>query len=65
MVADIIKRAGGVYRVAEECGVTRQAVEQWISFNRIPAERALTVARMAQARPSEVRPDLYPPGMVA
>ena len=65
MVADIISRAGGVYRVAEELGVTRQAVEQWIGSNRIPAERALAVARLAQARPSEVRPDLYPPGMVA
>jgi DNA-binding transcriptional regulator YdaS (Cro superfamily) len=65
MVQELIKRAGGVYKVAEELGVTRQAVEQWIGANRIPAERALAVARLAQARPSEVRPDIYPPGMVA
>ena len=65
MVKEIIERAGGIYRVAEELGVTRQAIEQWIGADRIPAERVLAVARLAQARPSEIRPDIYPPGMVA
>lgn len=64
-IQDIIERAGGVYEVAGALNIRRQAVEQWIAADRIPAERVLAIARLAQVRPSELRPDLYPPGMVA
>ncbi len=59
---EIIRKAGGHRQVAEALGISFQAVYAW---KRIPAHRVLQIARMAQLRPSDVRPELYPPGMVA
>lgn len=62
---EIVDKAGGVYEVAEAIGVTRQAVEQWIAADRIPAERALAVAELAEMSPADIRPDIYPPRLFA
>ncbi len=61
-VTDIIRKAGGHKAVAEALGISFQAVYLW---KQVPAHRVLQIARMAQLRPSDVRADLYPPGMVA
>jgi DNA-binding transcriptional regulator YdaS (Cro superfamily) len=62
---ELIEKAGGTYVVADHLGVTRQAVEYWSRADRIPGDRVLAIARLAQVRPSDVRPDLYPAGLVA
>ena len=62
---DIVDKAGGVYAVAEAFGITRQAVEQWIKTNRVPAHQALAVADMAGLPPSQIRPDIYPAKLFA
>jgi len=59
---EIIRKAGGHRKVAEELGISFQAVYAW---KQVPPSRVLAIARMAQLRPSDVRPELYPPGMVA
>ena len=61
-IRDVIDRAGGARRVAQELQISRAAVYAW---TRVPAEHVLRVAALAQVRPSDVDPALYPPGLVA
>jgi DNA-binding transcriptional regulator YdaS (Cro superfamily) len=58
----IIDRAGGHKAVADQLGISVQAVYAW---QRIPPGRVLQIAALAQMRPSEIDPVRYPPGMVA
>ena len=60
----LIERCGGARVMADRLGVTHQAIYQWAERG-IPAERVLAVAALAQVRPSDVDPVLYPPGLVA
>jgi len=64
-IKTVIERAGGIYAVAEASGLTRQAIEHWVKTGVVPAERVLALAEMASVRPSEIRPDIYPEGLVA
>jgi DNA-binding transcriptional regulator YdaS (Cro superfamily) len=57
---DIIRtaadRIGGVPRLAERIGVTRQAIYQW---REIPVERIADIAAVTGVSRAELRPDLY------
>lgn len=50
-------RRGTISRIARELGISTQAISQW---ERVPAEHVLTVARLTEMSPRELRPDLYP-----
>lgn len=55
------KFAGGQSALARACGVTPQAVQQWVSTGVCPAKRAMEVelATEGQVRREALRPDLY------
>lgn len=57
-----VSRVGGQAELARIIGVTAQAVQQWVRFGRIPAERVLEVERATNGAVTryELRPDLYP-----
>jgi DNA-binding transcriptional regulator YdaS (Cro superfamily) len=47
-VKEAVERAGGIRKVAEACGISTQAVHQWIAAGRIGSlRRALLLADMA------------------
>lgn len=58
IVAKAAERVGGVVKLAETLGIKHPSFYSW---DRVPAGRALDIARLADVHPSEVRPDLYPP----
>jgi DNA-binding transcriptional regulator YdaS (Cro superfamily) len=55
-----IRAVGGRRALAERVGVRVQAVEKWVRFERIPAERVLTVEELTGVSRHDLRPDLYP-----
>ena len=58
-----IQIVGSMAALARLCGVRNQAVQRWVKFGRIPAERVLAVEAATQGRVTryELRPDIYPP----
>lgn len=52
-----IDAAGGLTKLAESLGVTKQAVAQW---DEVPPLRVLAVERVSGVSRHELRPDLYP-----
>ena len=58
-----ITEAGGTAALARSINVTPQAISQW---DRVPAERALAVEQATGGKVTrhELRPDLYPSGIV-
>lgn len=56
-----IYAAGGRKKLADAVGITRQAVEKWLSGGKIPAERVLLVEKFTKIHRSDLRPDIYPP----
>jgi DNA-binding transcriptional regulator YdaS (Cro superfamily) len=55
-----IDQAGGPTRVARVCGVRVQAVSQWVSAGRIPADRCEQIERASAGSVTceALRPDL-------
>lgn len=60
MTQDVIQRVaqacGNMATLARELGITRAAVAQW---DKIPAERCLTIERLTGISRYELRPDIY------
>ena len=54
-----IEAAGGVGALARALGISQPAVSTW---QRVPAERVLSVETMTGVPRSLLRPDLYPEG---
>ena len=59
-ISNAISKAGGQTGLARQLNVSPQAVQQWKSRNKIPAERVLEVERITGIPRHELRPDLYP-----
>lgn len=57
-IAEIIKRAGGVAKLARAIGRHHATVLRW---KRVPAEHARTVAQLAGVPRHELRPDIFDP----
>ena len=55
-LAVAVDRVGGVARLADMLGVSRQAVYKW---KRIPAERVPQIERLTGVPRVALRPDLY------
>lgn len=55
-ITEIIERAGGVTKVARECGLTHPSVSVW---TQVPPRHVLTVARLSNLTPHEIRPDIF------
>lgn len=58
---ELIKRAGGVNKLAGSLGISPAAVSQWAhGARRVPAERCLEIERLTngQVRCEELRPDM-------
>ena len=53
-----IKAAGGFKAVAQEFGITWQAVQKW-SQKQVPAERVPKLARLSGFAVEELRPDVF------
>lgn len=56
-----INIAGNQVILAEQLGVTPQAVQQWKKNNKVPAERVISVERLTGVSRHDIRPDIYPP----
>lgn len=52
-----IKGAGGLVKLAESLGISKQAVSQW---DEVPPLRVLAVEKASGISRHELRPDLYP-----
>lgn len=52
---------GGQSALARLCGVTQQAVHQWVVTGKCPAKRAVEIERATwgKVRCEQLRPDLY------
>jgi len=57
-IAKIRGERGLSAQIARELGIHRVAVYQW---ERVPVNRVLQVAKIIKMRPSQIRPDIYPP----
>jgi len=57
VVTKAAANAGGLVKLADALGIKHQSFYSW---ERVPAERALEIARLAGVDPFEVRPDIYP-----
>lgn len=57
IVAKAAEKAGGLVKLAEALGIKHQSFYSW---DRVPAGRALEIARIAEVDPSIIRPDIYP-----
>ena len=51
---------GGQVKLAALIKVSPQAVNLWVTKNKVPAERVLDVERASGISRHELRPDLYP-----
>lgn len=56
-LADAILAAGSVAALAEKLGITKQAVSSW---DRVPMERARSVAAATGVSIHRLRPDVWP-----
>ena len=52
-----IDAAGGLTKLAEPLGISKQAVSQW---DEVPPLRVLAVERISGVSRHDLRPDLYP-----
>lgn len=60
-LAEIIDKAGGVTKVSRELGLPVGTVSAWITRNRVPAERVISLERVTGAPRHQIRSDIYPP----
>lgn len=61
----LVTTSGGTSQIAKYCGVTTQAVRNWANST-VPAKRVLDVCKATNhaVLPHEMRPDLYPIGLI-
>lgn len=61
IVEQVILLAGGASAVAKACEVSPQAVMQWRTADRIPAERVLIIEQLINGAVSRyaMRPDVF------
>jgi len=52
-----LRRRGKMREIADRLHIKRQAPYTW---QRVPAEHVLTVAKISSMTPSQLRPDIYP-----
>lgn len=55
-ITGVVELAGGTLAVADACGVTRNAVCQWV---RVPKGHVRTIERLSGLPLSVLRPDLF------
>jgi DNA-binding transcriptional regulator YdaS (Cro superfamily) len=55
-IAKISKNHGMAVRVAEACGIVRQAVYQW---KKVPVQHVHKVAKVIGMTAEEIRPDIF------
>lgn len=54
-----ITKLGGQVALASLCGVTPQAVNQWVQQGRPPAKRVLSIEAASGVSRHELRPDVF------
>jgi DNA-binding transcriptional regulator YdaS (Cro superfamily) len=60
-----VKVAGSATNLARMCGVTSQAVDQWLMRGRVPVARVLCIEQSTGVARHELRPDIYPPPVMS
>lgn len=51
---------GSQSEMGRRLGIKPQAVQKWISHNRVPAERVLQIEKLTGISRHDLRPDIYP-----
>lgn len=59
LVEKAVTAAGGIAAVAEHFEIHYQAVQQWVSKNRIPAERVIEMERLSGVSRHELCPKVF------
>ncbi|WP_074749355.1 transcriptional regulator [Halomonas caseinilytica] len=56
-----IKKAGSQTALARSCGVSQQAVQQWVATGKVPATRVMSVVSACSGAVSalDLRPDVF------
>ncbi len=52
----VLEKAGGIRVVAQELGLSTQAVYGW---RKVPSRHVIKVARMAKLKPEDVAPEMF------
>ncbi len=60
IVDRIIEAYGGAAALARRLGISRNAISDWRSKQRVPVERVLEIERLTGISRHEIRPDIYP-----
>ncbi|MEQ8823802.1 MAG: YdaS family helix-turn-helix protein [Filomicrobium sp.] len=60
LIRNAVERSGGPSAIGAVFGVSKQAVDGWCKHG-VPPKRVLKLATILDLRPSDLRPDLYPP----
>lgn len=53
-------KAHGMRQLAALLGVRYQSIQDWLSANKVPAERVLAIEKATGISRHELRPDIYP-----
>jgi DNA-binding transcriptional regulator YdaS (Cro superfamily) len=61
IVDRVIETYGGAAALARRLGISRNAVSDWRSKQRVPVERVLDIEKLTGIPRYEIRPDIYPP----
>lgn len=61
IVDRVIETYGGAAALARRLGISRNAVSDWRSKQRVPVERVLDIEKLTGIPRHEIRPDIYPP----
>ncbi len=62
---ELIEGLGGTFAVAELAGVKPPSVSEWKANNRIPADKLMRLAPIAEARAIASRKELFPEDFAA
>jgi hypothetical protein len=57
IIARIKSERGLQAHIGKACGISRQAVVDWV---RVPSTRVVTVAKILGIAPHQIRPDVFP-----
>jgi len=62
LIKAAVDKAGGAIRVAEHFKISRISVYEWVSKERLPAERVIPLAELTawEFTPHQLDPGLYP-----
>jgi DNA-binding transcriptional regulator YdaS (Cro superfamily) len=60
-VEEAVRVAGSLRNVADQLGVSSQAISQWTRWQKVPPKRVLALEAISGVSRHDLRPDIYGP----